>query len=81
MAKEKFKKIEMVSFTYKVNGKKHTAKTSAEMNELGSPSEIRGKDLGFDNSCGPDCRCVNGLVQRFVTFGGVGQWMQTNEPC
>lgn len=71
----------LVSVTYKVGrnyftGTVHEKKTGSK--EAIDEPTVLGLE---DNSCGPDCKCVNGFKWRYITWGGLNKWVETNEPC
>jgi hypothetical protein len=75
MAKATSRKIEIVSITYRSNGKKFTAKVTPR------PAEKKNV-LGFTQCTPGDTKCEDGIVYICWNIGG-GQsdWLTSNEPC
>lgn len=77
------KKIELLSINYLVDGKEHIARKDMNSNRgiVSIAANVQPLAVDESTSCGPDCKCVNGFVQRLVTFGGISHWIPTPEPC
>lgn len=77
------KKIELLSINYLVDGNEYIARKDMTSNRgivsVGDNDHLEA--FNGSTPCGPDCKCVNGFVQRLVNFGGIPHWMPTNEPC
>jgi len=74
---------EIISYTYKTNGKIHTATVANQENAF---KKISSKDvlpeLNNDCQCG-ETKCVNKQIWRCMDIDGDGTcvWFITNEPC
>jgi len=85
MAKPKKRKLELISITYKVDGKIHSKAIESKKNvsklSKKKPMLDAHADAVTNNDCGEGCRCVNGKMEILVCFGGDCVWESTGLPC
>jgi len=81
-------KIELVSITYKVDGQlfaktinKPIASKAVGAKKAAAGSSLAPHPIAADSGCGEGRRCVNGLLEILICFGGDCQWEPTGLPC